>query len=215
MNRSSKPHIRMDYIVRWLGSALTLISCAFIISSCAGTQGGSGVADTGTSSGGGGGGISFPWRSSGAAKIGYVRSDVVSQQYADYQDADRTLNADNQKWLDQATEMERTIATKERELDEIRLILTEDRLRALEAELVQLRKDMQSFRANTWYNENSTYVKRRKELMSPIDARVNDAIYRVCEEQELDIVFDTVAGNVVYAKPGMDITELVLAELKK
>jgi len=51
--------------------------------------------------------------------------------------------------------------------------------------------------------------------MEPIDARVNDAIWRICEQKDLDIVFDTVAGNIVYVKPGLDITEDVLEELQR
>ena len=73
---------------------------------------------------------------------------------------------------------------------------------------------MQKFRQQTWYDENSTYVKRRREIMEPIDARVNDAIWVVAEMENMDMIFDTVAGNIVYVKPAFDLTEKVLEELE-
>lgn len=146
-------------------------------------------------------------------KIGYIRSDLISKRYPDYLDADNTLEQENRQWLDRSEEMERSIRQKERELEEISLILSEERRRVLSEELIRLRRELQKFRHDTWYAESSTYVQRRRELMSPIDARVNDAIWTVAEEQGLDLVFDTVAGNIVYANEGLDITELVLEEL--
>ncbi len=46
-------------------------------------------------------------------------------------------------------------------------------------------------------------------------AVVNDAIWIVSEEKELDLVFDTIAGNIVYVDPSFDITQDVLEELEK
>jgi len=156
----------------------------------------------------------FPW-SSGGAKIGYVRTDLISQRLAEYRDADNRLKSENQDWQAEVARMESDVKAKETEFEEIRLILTPERKRELEENLVKMRKELASFRQQTWYDENSKYLKRRKELMEPIDARVNDAIWKVAEAAGVDIVFDTVAGNVVYAKPALDLTEKVLEELQK
>ena len=156
----------------------------------------------------------FPW-SSGGVKIGYIRSDAIAEKYPDYSDADNTLRSENRGWLAEAEGMEREMRSKETELEELSLILSPQRRQQLEDELVQARKELQQFRHQTWYDDNSTYIKRRKELLEPIDARVNDAIWKVAEEQGIDIVFDTVAGNIVYVKPAFDLTDLVLEELQR
>jgi Skp family chaperone for outer membrane proteins len=44
---------------------------------------------------------------------------------------------------------------------------------------------------------------------------VNDAIWKIAEERGLDMVFDTVSGNIVYANVALDITDLVLEELEQ
>jgi len=156
----------------------------------------------------------LPWQS-GGLKVGYVRSDQIAQEYPDYRDADMALRNDNRKWMEQASDLEKKIRDKEKELDDLALILSNEQKTKLQGEIKQANKDLQDFRNNTWYDENSEYVKRRKELMEPIDARVNDAIYKVAEDKGLDMVFDTISGNIVYAKPGLDITLDVLEELKK
>jgi outer membrane protein len=192
----------------WAGTGLI----AWLFVGCA--PGAANNSPGGAATQGGGGGSILPW-SSGGVKIGYFRSDVISQRLPEYRDADNALKSDNNKWTSEAERRDTELKSKEAQLEELKLILSAERRKQLEEEIAKGRKDLQQFRQKTWYDEDSDYLKRRKELMSSIDARVNDAIYKVAEAKGLDIVFDTVAGNVVYAKPGLDITEAVLEELQR
>ena len=180
---------------------------AVVLSGCASNQ-------QGTSSGRSSSGSILPWASSGL-KIGYIRSDVITKRHAEYRDADNTLRSDNRKWLSEAERMERDVADQEEELEELSLILSPERKKQIEDEIVEARRALQRFRHETWYDENSLYIKRRRELMEPIDARVNDAIWLVAEDEGFDIVFDTVAGNIVFVKPEFDLTEKVIEELQE
>ena len=183
-----------------------LIGSAAFIAGCAPTSPGT--------SGSAGGSTRLPWSTSGL-KVGYIRSDVISKRFSEYRDADNSLRSDNREWLEEAEKMEKEIADKEAEIDELSLILSEESRKNLQDEIVEARKRLQKFRHETWYDESSLYMKRRKELMEPIDARVNDAIWKVAENEGFDMVFDTVAGNIVYVKPTFDITEKVLEELEE
>jgi len=181
------------------------------LSSCAGTSGLSG------SSGEGGGkrsGSVLPWQS-GTLKVGYIRSDIINRDYPEYRDADNELQHQNRKWIQEADKLEKLILKKEREHEELSLILSEEKRLEIETEIKTKRKELQKFKNDTWYTDNSSYVQRRREVMEPIDARVNDAIWIVAEQKGLDMVFDTIAGNVVYVKPSLDITEDVLEELSR
>ncbi len=193
------------------GLAVILLSAGLFVVGCAGTGPGTSPGSNATPATGG---TSFPW-SSGGSKLAYVRSDVISQKLPDYRDVDNALKADNNQWMEEAAKMESELRGKESQLEELKLILSADRRKQLEDEVTSGRKELQKFRQTTWYDDNSRYLKRREELMKPIDSRVNDAIYKVAEARGLDMVFDTVSGNVVFAKPGLDITDLVLEELEK
>lgn len=183
-----------------------LVSAGLILAGCAGTA----PEVTGEKQAG----PKLPWKSS-ELKIGYIRSDVMTDEYPDYRDADLTLRSENRKWLDAADKMEKEIRRRETELDELSMILSEERRKQLEKELNDAQKELQKFQYDTWYDEDSQYLRRRRELMEPIDARVNDAIWKVAEAKNIDAVFDTVAGNIVYINPVLDITKDVLEELKK
>jgi len=159
------------------------------------------------------GGSVLPWGSSGM-KIGYIRSDEITDKHADYRDADNQLREDNREWLDKADLMDAEIVKKEKEMEELSLILGQERKQTLDEEIVDLRKELQKFKHETWYDENSQYIKRRRELMEPIDARVNDAIWKVGEREGYDYVFDAVGGNIVYVNPEHDLTEKVMEELE-
>ena len=197
----SKSRIMVDTVHR----LLTAFCIFTLVAGCASTGGGAS---------GGGSGSMLPWATSGL-KIGYIRSDEISDKYADYRDADNALRTDNRKWLEEVESMGKEITRKEEEFEELSLILSPERKKQLEDELVDLRKALQKFRHETWYDEHSLYIKRRRELMEPIDARVNDAIWKVAEAEGFDIVFDTVAGNIVFVKPEFDITDKVLEELQE
>lgn len=159
-----------------------------------------------------GGGL--PW-GGGGTKLGFVRSDVIIQKYPNYQDAERILREENKKWQEEVNRLEREIVRLEAEREELVLILSDERKKQLDDDLEKRHKDLQKFKQDTWYAENSTYLKRRRELMDPIDARINDAIWKIADQQGLDMVFDSVAGNIVFTKPGLDITDLVLEELQR
>jgi len=193
-------------MIRRIVSICLVLICFALLMGCA-------APNQGTDGGSGSGSV-LPWRSSGL-KIGYIRSDEITKKYGEYKDADNALRRENQEWLDQVEKMETDIATKKQELEELRLILSPERKEQLESELVAVKKELQKFKHETWYDENSTYVKRRMELMEPIDARVNDAIWKVAEAEGIDVVFDTVAGNIVFVKPEFDLTEKVLEELEE
>ncbi len=200
--------LRTTYVIPLvLSSSLALL----LLTSCAGTAvQNSGVDSAGKSKSS----TVLPWQS-GTLKVGYIRSDIINRDYPEYRDADNELLTQNRKWVQEADRLEREILKMEREHEELSLILSEEKRLEIAAEIKSKRKELQKFKNDTWYDDNSNYVQRRREVMEPIDARVNDAIWKVAADKDLDMVFDTIAGNVVYVKPSLDITEHVLEELSR
>ncbi len=183
---------------------LAILPTLTIISGCAST----------TPGGSGGSAPALPWATSGL-KIGYVRSDEIMKRYQEYRDAENSLRTQNRQWLSDVEKMEEDIQRMVSEREQLGLILSEERRKKLDDDIADARKDLQKFKNDTWYDDNSEYIKRRKELMEPVDARVNEAIWKVAEEKGLDMIFDTVAGNIVFVKPELDITDLVIEELER
>jgi len=56
---------------------------------------------------------------------------------------------------------------------------------------------------------------KQNEIVGPVLEKVKNIIKKVAEDGNYDFVFDTVAGNILYAEPVHDITEKVIYELER
>jgi Skp family chaperone for outer membrane proteins len=52
-------------------------------------------------------------------------------------------------------------------------------------------------------------------LTKPILDKINLVLEKIATEENFIIIFDSVNGNIAYAKKSLDLTDLVLDELKK
>ena len=57
--------------------------------------------------------------------------------------------------------------------------------------------------------------RKQAELVGPVLEKIKSVIEKVGKENEYDYIFDTVAGNILYAEPVHDLTDKVLYELKR
>ena len=74
---------------------------------------------------------------------------------------------------------------------------------------------IQQFQNDKW-GQTGEAVRKNEEIMQPVIDKINAAIAKVGEEERYDYIFDTVAGNILYASPSQtDLTDLVLEELEK
>ncbi len=159
--------------------------------------------------------IVFTSSMSWAQKIGYVNSQKILASYKEAQDAQERLNKINKEWENEAKEMQKQFQDLGQQLESQRLLLSEERQQEKQQELQNLYMKIQQFQNEKW-GQNGEAVKKNEEVMQPVIDKVNAAIAKVGEEQRFDYIFDTVAGNILYASPSQsDLTDEVLQELEK
>ena len=56
---------------------------------------------------------------------------------------------------------------------------------------------------------------RNQELFAPINAKIQAALDKIAQDSGYDIILDAVGAAIAYAAPELDITDVVLMELKK
>jgi len=150
-----------------------------------------------------------------AQKIGYIDSRKILSSYKEAQDAQERLDKINKEWEAEAREMQKQFQDLGEQLDSQALLLSDERKQEKQQELQNLYLKIQQFQADKW-GQNGEYFKKNQEIMQPVIDKVNAAIKKVGEEQGFDLIFDTVAANIVYASPKMpDLTDIVLEELEK
>lgn len=146
-------------------------------------------------------------------EVAIVDSQRILSTYAAAVDANKQLETENNQWAQELQKLTDELSRQESELDRQSLLLSEAKREERQQELEALRDQIRKFRENIW-GENGKYFQRQQELMRPVFSRINEVINMIGEEDDYDLILDTVQGNVLYAKQALDITDAVLEELE-
>lgn len=147
-------------------------------------------------------------------KIGYIDSDRILEEYSGFQEARNKLQEEEQSYINEANVLEEVISTMRDELSAQSLMLSAESRAEKEARLAEKEQELNTFRRDTW-GEGGKLFTRNLELSRPILEKINAAIEKISEQDGYDMVFDAASGNIVYAQPQYDITQLVLDELEE
>lgn len=147
-------------------------------------------------------------------KIGYIHSQRILSEFQESVEAQRTLDDEQKKWVEEARKKEQEITQLEDELENQSLLLSEEKKSERMQEIQSKYMDYQRFQQEIW-GENGKLYQRNKELTQPIIDKVNEVIRKIGEAEDYDIIFDAAVGNIVYAKDDFDITSKVLDELNQ
>ncbi|MGH7493302.1 MAG: OmpH family outer membrane protein [bacterium] len=159
--------------------------------------------------------MAFAYPTAAQIKIGYVDSQKILESYKEAQDAQKQLAEVNKGWEDEARNMQRELQTKQDELESQALLLSDEKRKEKETDLQNLYLRFQQFQQEKWGQQGEAY-KKQNELMKPIIEKVQTVIKKLGADEKYDYIFDTIAGNIVYAGTGQpDLTAKVIEELNK
>lgn len=150
-----------------------------------------------------------------APKLGYVNSQEILTQFKDAQDAQKRLQEIIKGWEQEAAEMQNQIRELQDQLESQSLLLSEEKKAEKTQELQQMYLNYQQFSQQKFGPQGEAYAKQQ-ELMQPVQEKVLGVIKEIGEEQGFDYIFDSVAGNIVFAADGQpDLTQEVIDRLNK
>jgi len=147
-------------------------------------------------------------------KIGYVDSQKILSAFPPALDAQKKLEVESNKWGQELQKMQEDLKTLQNQLDQQSLLLSEAKKKEKAQQLQDLAIKIQQYQNEKWGN-NGEFFKRRGELLQPVLDQINNAINKVGDEEAYDFIFDSVAGNVLFAKDKYNLTDKILKELEK
>jgi len=147
-------------------------------------------------------------------KIAYVNSDRILAEFDEAREAQSKLEIEARKLEEQYKGMLSNLDSLNREYERQKLIMSEARRTDKEREITQLQQSIQRFQVEKMGPEGEIY-KKQSELVGPVLEKIKIVIEKVGKENKYDYIFDTVAGNILYAEPAHDLTDKVLYELKR
>jgi len=147
-------------------------------------------------------------------KIGYVNSDRILSEFDEAREAQSKLDIEAKKLEDQYRGMLAKLDSLQKDYDRQKMMMSETRRKTKETEISQLQESIQKFQVEKLGPEGEIY-KKQAELVTPVLEKVKTVIAKVGKDEKYDYIFDTVAGNILYAEPALDVTDKVIYELKR
>ncbi|MGC9363615.1 MAG: OmpH family outer membrane protein [Fidelibacterota bacterium] len=147
-------------------------------------------------------------------KIGYVNSDRILAEFDEAKEAQRKLDVEAKKLEDEYRSLLNQLDSLSRDFERQKMIMSETRRQTKENEISQLQQTIQRYQIEKMGPEGEIYQKQA-ELVGPVLEKIKAVIEKVGKENKYDYIFDTVAGNILYAEPVHDLTDKVLYELKR
>jgi outer membrane protein len=146
---------------------------------------------------------------SAQTKFRYIDSQKILTSLPEYADIQKELDTENAAWVQELQKMDQDIRNLKEQIDQQSLMLSEAKRIEKNQELQALYQKAQNYQTQKW-GERGEAFQRQQELLKPLIDKIQKVIDRIAEEEDYDFIFDTVAGNVLFA-----ITEDVLKELEK
>ena len=144
-------------------------------------------------------------------KIGYIVSEVVREQYEEFQAAQKTLDAEKAEWENQYKTKAQEIMDMEKDLKDKEFVYSDARKAEIRGQMETKKVALMEFEQEL----TNRLMQRNAELSGPINTKINEILNKIGEDEGYDFIIDANQGNIVYAKPDYDLTDRLLQELKK
>ena len=147
-------------------------------------------------------------------KAAYIDTQEIMNKAKDIVDAKTEFGNYQQSWEKQINDKKAEITKLKNEYEAKKVILTDSGRDEAEKLINEKEKELNDF-IESIFGDSGLAAQRNNELLEPILVKLQEAIKRVADQNNYSIVLDASGGTVVYAVPGIDITQLVIDELDK
>jgi outer membrane protein len=148
----------------------------------------------------------------GAEGVAYINSEQLRREYVGAGDLEAQLEASIADWRTQAREKEQEIDGLISELQNQRLLLSDEASAEKEAAIQQKQYEFEEFLNAVW-GAGGLAAQREAELWQPVFDRINAILEEIGSEGEYALIFDAARMGIVYAAPDTDLTQQVLDRL--
>ena len=148
-----------------------------------------------------------------AQKFGFVDSDYIRNNIPAFAAAQEKLNQLSQQWEKEVADSYQIVEKMYKDYQNESVLLSQEmRLKREEAIILRERevKELQ----NRYFGMEGELFKKRQELIQPIQDEILKAIKAVAAEGAYAAIFDTASGgNILFASPRYDVSDLVLEKM--
>lgn len=145
-----------------------------------------------------------------AQKYAMVDMEYILKNIPSYEMANEQLNQLSQRYQREVEAVGKEAETMYQNFLADKVFLTDDQIKAREAEIVAKEKEATDLR-NKYFGPEGELYKKRISLLKPIQDEVYEAIKGVAQQRGYQAVFDRASSScIIYASPTIDISNEVL-----
>lgn len=148
-----------------------------------------------------------------AQKFALVDMEYILKNIPSYEMANEQLNQLSQRWQKEVEQKGKEAENLYQSYMADKVFLTEEQIKAREAEVVAKEKEATELRYK-YFGPEGELFKKRQSLLKPIQDDVYNAVKKLAQERGLQAIFDRAsASDIIFASPQIDVSNDVLAKL--
>ncbi len=144
-----------------------------------------------------------------AQKTGLVDMEFVMGKIPAYEQVTKQIEELSKKWQAEVSKQEQAAQTLYQKYQSEASALSPAERQQREEAIVAKEKEAYELKRK-YFGPEGELVKRREELMKPIQSAVWQALKTLAEASNLQIIFDRSSGKIVYADPAIDVSANLL-----
>jgi Skp family chaperone for outer membrane proteins len=148
----------------------------------------------------------------GPSTIAYVNSDAILQQTPGYAQADSTFRAEMQVFQQELIGLQQELDSAATAFDQQQVMLSPAARTEKANELQAMGQQYQTRQQEL----NTRAQERERELMAPLQQRIQTVLDGVRAERNIGLIFDVASptANIVSADPALDLTALIVSRVQ-
>jgi Skp family chaperone for outer membrane proteins len=147
----------------------------------------------------------------GTVRLAFVSSNLILQQTPGYQQAESTLEAESNSYRQELQALQRQLDSAINQFNQQSIMLSPSARQEQQQDLSQRSEQFQQ-RTNELQQR---ITQRQRELVAPLEDRIQRVIDGLRAERNLQLIFDAAApgNNIISADPALDLTQVVITRL--
>jgi outer membrane protein len=148
-----------------------------------------------------------------AQKFGFVDSDYIRNNIPAFATAQEKLDQLSKDWEKEISDGYAVVEKMYKDYQNESVMLSQEMRMKREEAIILKEKEMKELQ-NKYFGMEGELFKKRQELIQPIQDEILKAIKEVATEGAYAAIFDTsTGGNILFASPRNDISDLVLEKM--
>jgi len=142
-------------------------------------------------------------------RIAHVDSKIIFEGYKGTRKAQEEYDRQVAKWEQQASLLQKEVASIKERLDKQSLMLSEEKKRELEADYARKETELKSF-IDRIYGRTGELLTENEKVSKPIVQLIRKAVDEIALSEGYDMVLDRATGSVLFWKKEHDLTQKVI-----